>query len=88
MPELLVPMGDLRYAALMFGKGCNLYVCFLSSSCSKRDLTDVSNRIDSCGKTNAGKVDPSFRARVCTKCIKDVYVQSFEGVFTDDANLS
>ncbi|GAA6013254.1 hypothetical protein JCM11491_006331 [Sporobolomyces phaffii] len=51
MPELLVPMSDLRYAALMFGKNCHL-----------------------CGKNNAGKVDPSLRARICQACLKSKFV--------------
>ncbi|GAA5950337.1 hypothetical protein JCM3765_004512 [Sporobolomyces pararoseus] len=47
MPELLLPMSDLRYATLIYGKGCNI-----------------------CGNSNAGKVDPSFRARICSACLK------------------
>ncbi|GAA5898979.1 F-box protein [Sporobolomyces salmoneus] len=52
LPELLSPMPDLRYAELMFGKGCNI-----------------------CGKANAGKVDPSFRARICSACYKDKFFE-------------
>ncbi|GAA5898982.1 uncharacterized protein JCM6883_003499 [Sporobolomyces salmoneus] len=47
LPDLQVPMSELRYATLMFGKGCNV-----------------------CGKSNAGKVEPFFRARVCAACLK------------------
>ncbi|GAA5895803.1 F-box protein [Sporobolomyces salmoneus] len=52
LPELLSPMPDLRYAELMFGKGCNI-----------------------CGKSNAGKVDPLYRARICSACLKDKFVE-------------
>ncbi|GAA5898967.1 F-box protein [Sporobolomyces salmoneus] len=52
LPELLSPMPDLRYAELMFWKGCNI-----------------------CGKSNAGKVDPSFRARICSACYKDKFFE-------------
>ncbi|GAA5950324.1 hypothetical protein JCM3765_004505 [Sporobolomyces pararoseus] len=51
MPELLLPMSDLRYATLIYGKGCNI-----------------------CGKSNAGKVDPSFRARICSACLKKDFI--------------
>ncbi|GAA5994386.1 hypothetical protein JCM5350_005171 [Sporobolomyces pararoseus] len=52
MPELLLPMPDLRYATLIYGKGCNI-----------------------CGKLNAGKVDPSFRARICGACLKNEFIE-------------
>ncbi|GAA5898621.1 F-box protein [Sporobolomyces salmoneus] len=52
LPELLSPIPDLRYAELMYGKGCHI-----------------------CGKANAGKIDPWFRARICQACYKDKFVE-------------
>lgn len=76
MPELLDPMSDLAYAALMFGKGCQLYVfSSLLRLCRCRAHSRCRFLIDSCGKKGAGKVDPSFRARICNNCLKDVYVE-------------
>ncbi|GAA6019177.1 hypothetical protein JCM11491_001404 [Sporobolomyces phaffii] len=52
MPELEASFGsDLRYAAWMFGRGCNI-----------------------CGKASGGKPDPSFRARICTACLRYKFV--------------
>ena len=31
----------------------------------------------SCGKSNAGKVDPSFRARICGACLKKDFIDPY-----------